>query len=91
MRTGFFSHTKSGDPARTACQANYVGTNTECLKTQENMTDCETWWSLLKKFTKKELKRATSYVGETGEKLKAGGKEDLRLAYERICDINKAL
>ena len=68
-----------------------MGTNTECLKTQENITDCETWWSLLKKFTKKELKRATYYVGETGEKLKAGGKEDLRLAYERICDINKAL
>ena len=46
---------------------------------------------MLKKFTKKELKRATYYVGETGEKLKAGGKEDLRLAYERICDTNKAL
>ena len=40
---------------------------------------------------KKELKRATYYVGETEKKLKAGGKEDLRLAYERICDINKAL
>ena len=40
---------------------------------------------------KKELKRPTYYVGETAEKLKAEGKEDLRLAYERICDINKAL
>ena len=40
---------------------------------------------------KKELKRPTQYVGETGEKLNAGGTEDLRLAYERICDINKAL
>ena len=46
---------------------------------------------LAEEIYKKELKRATYYVGETGEKLKAGGKEDLRLAYERICDINKAL
>ena len=46
---------------------------------------------LAKENYKKELKRATYYVGETGEKLKAGGKEDLRLAHERICDINKAL
>ena len=40
---------------------------------------------------KKELKRATYYVGEIAEKLNAEGTENLRLAYERICDINKAL
>ena len=40
---------------------------------------------------KKELKRATYYVGEIAEKLNAEGTESLHLAYERICDINKAL
>ena len=40
---------------------------------------------------KKELKRATYYAGEIAEKLNAEGTENLRLAYERICDINKAL
>ena len=40
---------------------------------------------------KKELKRATYYVGEIAEKLNAEGTENLRLAYERMCDINKAL
>ena len=40
---------------------------------------------------KKELKRATYYVGEIAEKLNAEGTENLRLAYERICEINKAL
>ena len=40
---------------------------------------------------KKELKRPTYYVRETAEKLNAEGTEDLRLAYERIWDINKAL
>ena len=40
---------------------------------------------------KKELKRAKYYVGEIAEKLSVEGTENLRLAYERICDINKAL
>ena len=40
---------------------------------------------------KKELKRAKDYVGEIAEKLSVEGTENLRLAYERICDINKAL
>ena len=30
-----------------------LGTNVECVKTQENTTDCETWWSLLKKITRR--------------------------------------
>ena len=40
---------------------------------------------------KKELKRATYYVGEIAEKLNAEGTENLRLVHERMCDINKAL
>ena len=40
---------------------------------------------------KKELNKATYYVGEIEEKLNYGVTKDLRLAYERICDINKAL
>ena len=40
---------------------------------------------------KKQLKRATYNVGEIAEKLNAEGAENLRLAYERICDINKVL
>ena len=40
---------------------------------------------------KKQLKRATYYVGEIAEKLNAEGAENLHLAYERICDINKVL
>ena len=40
---------------------------------------------------KKELKRATYCDGEIEGKLNAGGTEHLRLAYEKKCDINKAL
>ena len=40
---------------------------------------------------KKELKRAKYYVGEIAEKLNVERTENLRLAYERICEINKAL
>ena len=40
---------------------------------------------------KKELKRATNYVGEIAEKLDATGTENMRLAYERICDITRLL
>ena len=40
---------------------------------------------------KEELKRATYYVGEIAEKLNAEETENLRLAYERMCDIYKAL
>ena len=40
---------------------------------------------------KKALNKATCYVGEIEGKLNHGVTEDLRLAYERICDINKAL
>lgn len=39
---------------------------------------------LAKANDKKELKRATYYVGEIDENLNAGGTEDLRLAHERI-------
>ena len=46
---------------------------------------------LAEEYYKKELKRATYYAGEIAEKLNAEGTENLRLAYERICDINKAL
>lgn len=46
---------------------------------------------LAEKNYKMELKRATICVGEIEEKLNAGGTEDLRLAYERLCDIIKAL
>ena len=40
---------------------------------------------------KKALDKATYYFGEIEEKINYGVTEDLRLAYERICDINKAL
>ena len=40
---------------------------------------------------KKELKRATNYVGEIAEKLDARGTENMRLAYERIYDITRLL
>ena len=40
---------------------------------------------------KKALKKATYYVEEIEEKLHFGVTEDLRLAYEGICDKNKAL
>ena len=40
---------------------------------------------------KKELNKVTYYIGEIEEKLNYGVTEDLRLAYERICDLNKAL
>ena len=40
---------------------------------------------------KKELKRATNYVGEIAEKLDARGTDNMRLAYERICDITRLL
>ena len=40
---------------------------------------------------KKALNKATYYFGEIEEKINYGVTEDLRLAYERICDINKAL
>ena len=33
----------------------------------------------------KELKRATYYVDEIKEKMSTGAKENLQLAYERIC------
>ena len=39
---------------------------------------------LAKENYKKELKRATYYVGEIDENLNAGGTEDSRLAHERI-------
>ena len=37
----------------------------------------------------KELKKATYYVDEIKEKLGTGVKEDLQLAYERICELNR--
>ena len=40
---------------------------------------------------KKALKKAIYYVEEIEEKLHFGMTEDLHLAYEGICDINKAL
>ena len=39
----------------------------------------------------KELKRATYYVKEIEENLNTGVNEDMRLAYEKICEINKTL
>ena len=39
----------------------------------------------------KELKRATYYVKEIEENLNTGVSEDMRLAYEKICEINKTL
>ena len=36
----------------------------------------------------KELKKATYYVDEIKEKLGTGAKEDLQLAYEKVCELN---
>ena len=36
----------------------------------------------------KELNKATYYVDEIKEKLGTGAKEDLQLAYEKICELN---
>ena len=39
----------------------------------------------------KELKKATYYVDEIKEKLGTGAKEDLQLAYEKICELNRTI
>ena len=39
----------------------------------------------------KELKKATYYVKEIADTLKSNIKEDLLLAQEKICEINKTL
>ena len=80
-------HTKSGDPARTWRLAwNYLALRNTDIDWEITVL---AWWILWKKI--KALKKATYYVGEIEEKLNFGVTEDLRLAYERICDIHKAL
>ena len=39
----------------------------------------------------KELKKATYYVDEIKEKLGTGAKEDLQLAYEKVCELNRTI
>ena len=39
----------------------------------------------------KELKRATYYMAKIKEKLGTGAKDDLQLAQERICELNKTM
>ena len=39
----------------------------------------------------KELKKATYYADEIKEKLGTGAKEDLQLAYEKVCELNRTI
>ena len=39
----------------------------------------------------KELKKATYYVDEIKDKLGTGAKEDLQLAYEKVCELNRTI
>ena len=85
-------HTESGDPARTCRPAwNYIALRNTDIDWEIKLINCKAWWILRKKITRRHWNRQPTIVKEIEEKQHFVVTDDLRLAYERICDINKAL
>ena len=85
-------HTKSGDPARTCRLAwNYLALRNTDLDWKIKLINCKAWWILRKKITRRHWNRQPTIAKEIEERQHFVVREDLRLAYERMCDINKAL
>ena len=85
-------HTKSGDPARNCTLAwNYLALRNTDIDWEIKLICCKAWWTLRKKIITRHWNRQPNIVKEIEEKQHFVVTEDLRLAYERICDMNKAL